>query len=150
MERSRGKQPARFVEPVPSPQREDHARDEALAQELQLRSDMEMAAQLQAELDGELAEQLSALEMAEQEAVAVSNRLARHASKAITHLGKGTAKVICTELKIGPSLGDLLRVCSDASKLSQVVSLVDPGQRDRVHAEIVALLAETDLVSALR
>ena len=127
----------------------DYSRDEALAHELQLMNDMEMAAQLQAQLDGEiaaeLADEMSALEVSEQQAAATRTRIERNAWKEITHLGKGTARNICDTMKIGPSLCDLLRLCRDESKRVQVVSLVDAGQRDRVHAEIVSLLADEEL-----
>lgn len=131
------------------------AADDAFARELQLAHDLEMAAELQAEYDGELAREVHGQIQSEFSDLArveeLRARLARSAVKEITHLGKATLRKIATTLKTGgETLGDVLRACrSSDAQFERVLQLVDVGQRERVRAEVAALLRDSELVLAL-
>ena len=68
----------------------------------------------------------------------VSERLAAPAHKAVTHLGRNTAKSIAREFKVDLTVGKLLELL-DTPHRTRVLELIDSGQRDRVEAECHAL-----------
>lgn len=130
--------------------------DASFARELQLIHDLEMAAELQAEFDGELAREVHVQiqdELTDLSRLdALRARLARSATKEITHLGKATLSKICTTLKTGgETLGDVLKLCTSAdAHIERVLELVDAGQRVYVREEVAALLRDCELVLALK
>ena len=68
-------------------------------------------------------------------------RLASAAHKQVTHLGRNTAKKIQTKFSIGPSTRDFLQLVN-GPKHTEVLAMIDVGQRSRVEAEIVALTVD--------
>mmetsp|Transcript_31798 Transcript_31798/g.61187 ORF Transcript_31798/g.61187 Transcript_31798/m.61187 type:complete len:167 (-) Transcript_31798:360-860(-) len=66
------------------------------------------------------------------------DRLNSAAHKQVTHLGRQTARKIQARYGIGPSTRDLLELVSGA-KRSEVLAMIDEGQRSCVDAELVAL-----------
>ncbi|KAJ1628963.1 hypothetical protein T492DRAFT_1014591 [Pavlovales sp. CCMP2436] len=129
------------------------AADVALAHELQVADDAALAAVLQAELDCEIAhelqDELETMGLEEARTAAAKERLARHAGKEISHLGKVTLHKVDAQLRTGTQLGSVLRACRDEAVLGRLCELADAGQKERVHIEIVALLLDEELSRAL-